>query len=87
MKGTTHLVGGVGLGLLFHTYTNYGDTIGIIFMGSILGSLFPDIDHEGLIAKPGKLLRIRSKALRDTSIASHIFPIQDLSNSSVILEV
>ena len=66
MKGTTHIVGGVGLGLLFHTYTNYGNPIGMVFIGSILGSLFPDIDSEGLIAKPGKLLRIRSKSLRET---------------------
>ncbi len=66
MKGTTHIVGGVGTALLFQAYTNYGDANSVFFIGTILGSLFPDIDSKGLIAKPGKLLRIRSKATRDT---------------------
>lgn len=64
MKGTTHLVTGISLSLICEKYFPYH--LGAeMMMGAFLGSLMPDIDADGLIAKPGKLLRVKTRNIRE----------------------
>ncbi len=64
MKGTTHIVTGIGFSLVLETYLPCQFMANMI-LGVFLGSLMPDIDADGLIAKPGKLLGVKAKNLRE----------------------
>ncbi|MGI6680615.1 MAG: metal-dependent hydrolase [Bdellovibrionota bacterium] len=65
MKGTTHLVTGIGLGLILgNLFQTPYDINGETMLGASLGALFPDIDTGGLIARPGKLMSVRNRNTR-----------------------
>ena len=65
MQGTTHLTFGLGLGLaLGILFEAPYDVSTVDIIGVSLGALFPDIDSEGLIAHPGKLLSVKNKNIR-----------------------
>ena len=67
MQGTTHLTFGIGLGLVLgNLFEAPFDICAADILGVSIGSLFPDIDSEGLIAHPGKMLSIKNKNIRNT---------------------
>ena len=66
MQGTTHLTFGIGLGLILGNLFEAPYNIGAAdILGVSIGALFPDIDSEGLIAHPGKMLSIKNKNIKN----------------------